>query len=171
MGKGLPRSHARMTHGRFGKVQLIIPVRSLPVVITDPGAAAGWGTAIIAGLPVGDILFNGMKAELTITKDDVDMIDAFDGDIAFGTAPTADNTLAGAEVDLIASTAIAQGVSGVSANNRAISTPTEHGVMIDNTGGTLEINLQVLLDDASLNADAAVLVDGVVYFDATYMGT
>jgi hypothetical protein len=171
MGKGLPRSLSRGAAGRQEVFRIDIEVPADSFVITDPGAAIGWGTLRLAGLPEGNLLFLGaVLSNLEFTKGDADIIDAFNGDFALGTAPTADNVLAGTEVDLIASTAMAVGVSGVSAGNRGISTATEHGLILDNTAGTMEVNLNVLVDDISISADSSFTLRGSLHMAMVVLG-
>lgn len=157
MGKGFPRSLGKqpapaVTAPTARKV--IIDLDKNPVVISniDGASGVGWGTAVVGDFPEGDILLLGACWEGTLTKNTAGIVADFDGDISFGTAPTADATLSGAEVNLIPSTSTVQAVSSVS-TTRAVSTSTESGTIHDNTDGSLEINANLLIDDADISAD------------------
>ena len=71
-----------------------------------------------------------------------------------GSAPTADATLSGSEVDIIASTALGAATAGVSPRARGTNATQ---VILDNTDGSLELNLNLLIDDANISADSQSL--------------
>ena len=148
--KGLPRSLARSTSG--GGSEKTITVKALPIRTTG-ATGVGFGTAVIRDLPEGNILFQGAVAYLQFTKLDAGTLATFDGDFSIGIAPTADATLSGGEVDIIPSTAIGAATAGVSPMVRATSAVAVVGTIYDNTDGSLELNLNLLLDDASVSAD------------------
>lgn len=153
--KGLPRS---LAHANLG-VSKNIPVRNLAVRTTG-ATGVGFGTAVIRDLPEGNILLLGAVAYLQFTKLDAGTLATFDGDYAIGSAPTADATLSGAEVDVIPSTAIGAATAGVSPLARGANATQ---VILDNTDGSLELNLNLLIDDASVSADDQdFTVSGVV---------
>lgn len=163
MGKGYPRGLARgVAQSSQLRRRLFIPLVNKAVTITDPGGAnAGW-TVELGDFPEGNILFDGAVMNISLTKNDADLTDTFTGNVALGTAPTADATLNGSEVNLIPSTAITTAVAGVSAVKRYASTTTETGAIHDNTDGSLEVNLNGYIADAAISADAALLVNGWV---------
>lgn len=153
--KGLPRS---LAHANIG-VSKNIPVRNLAVRTTG-ATGVGFGTAVIRDLPEGNILLLGAVAYLQFTKLDAGTLATFDGDYAIGSAPTADATLNGAEVDIIPSTALGAATAGVSPMARGANATQ---VILDNTDGSLELNLNLLIDDASVSADDQdFTVSGVV---------
>lgn len=162
--KGLPRSNGR------GKPQLAA-VRRQRVVIKDVAltvngaSGVGFGTSVIGDFPEGNILFLGAISYIQLTKNVAAGVqDTFDGDYSIGSAPTADATLNGSEVDLIPSTALNAATAGVSPVVRGANATQ---VMLDNTDGSLEFNLNVLIDDANISADAQTFkVNG--YFDLVY---
>ena len=168
MGKGLPRSHSRGDQKLQEVIKVDAAVNIASFVITD--GAPGFGSAVMRALPEGNLLFMGLVANLVFTKGDADIIDAFDGDVALGTAPTADGTLSGAEVDLAPSTAIGPAVAGVTPVTRVVSTATEHGVILNNTDGSLELNLNIIIDDASISADSSMVVSGAVHLAFIVLG-
>lgn len=156
MGKGLPRSHSRGVFTEKPIVKLNIPLNGLVVNVDAVSTAIGWGTSVIRGLPEGNLLFLGAVANLQFSGSgaDANLADTWAGDYAIGTAPTADLTLAGAEVDIIPSTALAAATAEVSPITRGES--TANAVMFDNTDGSLELNLQVLIDAADIVDDENV---------------
>lgn len=157
--KGLPRSLSRSAAGTGGASGKNIPIKGLALTTTGL-AGVGFGTVVISGLPEGNILLLGAVAYLQFTKSSAGTLAAFDGDYAIGSAPTADATLAGAEVDIIPSTALGAATAGVSPMVRGANATQ---VILDNTDGSLELNLNLLIDDASVSADGqAFMVSGVL---------
>lgn len=154
MTKGLRRS------AKNAQIKtLMVPVKDVQITVTDPGSANAGFTAVIGGLPVGYLHFLGATASLAFTKVSGGISDTFSGNIAVGSAPTADATLNGSEVDIIPSTAITAAVSGASAAKRYSNvTP----VLLDNSGGTLELNLNGFIADAGISANGVIEADGFV---------
>lgn len=144
----------------------VIPVRAKTLNVVD--GAPGFGTLVLSGLPQGNILFFGAVAYLRFTTADADVIAAFDGDYGLGTAPDANGTLAGAEANLIPSTPLGAATAKVSPYVRGVS--AANGVILDNTDGSLEVNLNLLIDDTSISGAAAFTVDGVVRIALIVMG-
>lgn len=153
MTKGLPRSSKSAPPARDEIIKQTISLGAGKTFSNIDGATGvGWDTVVIGDFPEGNILFLGAAFQGTLTKNTAGIVADFDGDIAFGTAPTADATLNGSEVNIIPSTATPQAVSSVS-TVRAVSTGTESGTIFDNTDGSLEINANLIVDDADINAD------------------
>lgn len=161
MVKGLERSLSRGDALRQEVIRINEAVNIDSFVITD--GAPGFGTAVLRGLPQGNLLLLGLVAYLVFTKGDADIIDAFDGDASIGMTPTADGTIDGTEVNIVASTAIGPAVAGVSPVQRMASSATENSAIFDNTDGSLELNLNVIIDDASIGADSSMTVAGSVH--------
>ena len=148
--KGLPRSLARSVAGSGGASGKTVPIKDL-AIRTSGAAGVGFGTAVIRGLPEGNILLLGAVAYLQFTKLDAGTIATFDGDYSIGTVATVDNDVADAgEADIIPSTALGAATAGVSALVRGANATQ---VILDNTDGSLEVNLNLLIDDASVSAD------------------
>lgn len=160
MGKGLKRSLRGIPAD--AKAAPVIKHR-IPVSVTvevDGATGVGFGTAVIGDLPEGNILLLGALANLTFTGPGTGHTATFNGDFAIGSAPTADATLAGAEVDIVPSTAMGPAVANVTPQARGANATQ---VMLDNTDGSLELNLQVLVDDADISAnDVLFTVTGMV---------
>jgi hypothetical protein len=159
MSKGLFRSRGRGSPASSPIIRQLVPLTNL--AITTTGATGiGFGTAVIGDIPAGDILLLGAVAYLTVTKLSGDTIAAFTGSFSIGSAPTADATLSGAEIDLVPATTLSAATAGVSPTTRGAQ-PAQ--AMLNNVDGSLEINLNLLLDDASVSADAqAFTVSGYV---------
>lgn len=161
MTKGLPRSLSRAKAIDVACKKLRITVDESMTLTGDSGNAI-FQTAVVGGLPEGNILIHGAVSNLTFTgPTSANLADDFQGDYAVGTAPTADTTLNGSEVDIIASTAIPAATSEVSANVRSANATQ---VIVDNTASTLEVNLNVTLDadEVTDGEDVAVAVTGTI---------
>jgi len=165
MAKGLPRSLSR------GKA-LDQAVRKLRITVNEPmsflgvdGAAIDQ-TAVIAGLPEGNILLLGAVANVTFTgPTSGNLTNDFQGDFAVGSIPASDATLGGADVDIVGATAITAATAEVSGPIRvAVATQS----MIDNTAGTAEVNLNVLLDADEVTDTETVIVTVTGTIDIVY---
>ena len=165
--KGLPRSLARAQLSSI--MNTSIRVKDLTVSVAD--GAPGFGTAVLAGLPQGNILYLGAVSYLQFTTADADISATFDGDYAIGTVPTANNSLADAgDADIVPSTAFGAATAKVSPVIRGASTDALGGLIIDNTAGTLELNLNVLIDDAAISGAADFTVQGSVHIAYVLLG-
>jgi hypothetical protein len=165
--KGLPRSMAR---AQAGRVSTPIVKQSIPLVaraLNVADGAPGWGTVVIGDVPEGNILLLGAVAYLRFTTVDADVIATFDGDFSIGSTPTADNAIAGTDADIIASTPMGAATGKVSPLVRATNATQS---ILDNTDGSLEVNLNVLIDDASISGAAPFTVDGVVILSYVILG-
>ena len=154
MGKGLPRSLARGAPQRQDIIRQVVKI-DRTVAVTATGAAVGFGTGVIGDLPEGNILFLGaiVYLQLSGSGSDANLDATWDGDFSVGTAPTADVTLSGAEVDILPSTALGAATAEVSPRVRAVNATQ---AMLDNTDGSLELNLNVLIDAANIVDGATV---------------
>lgn len=154
MGKGLPRSMSRGAAQRQEVIKQTINLRGT-VAVTATGAAVGFGSLVVGDMPQGNILLLGAVAYVQLSGSGADAnLDAtWDGDFSIGTAPTADVTLSGAEVDIIGSTALGAATAEVSPRVRAVNATQ---AMLDNTDGSMELNLNVLIDAANIGDGATV---------------
>lgn len=153
--KGLIRS-LRNNQSRQPIVRKDIQVKALALSV-DGTSGVGFGSVVIGDLPQGNLLFLGATSYMRFTEADADVQDTFDGDYSIGTAATADASLSGAEVDIIPSTALGAATGGVSPRVRgANATPA----MLDNTDGSLELNLNLLIDDANISGTGSFTVSG-----------
>lgn len=158
--KGLPRSLSR------GVSQLSIVRQAIPVTAKAISLAGttgvGFGSVVIGDLPEGNILFLGAVSYMKFTTADADVQATFDGDYSIGSAPTADVTLSGSEVDIIQSTALGAATAGVSPVARGTNAAAICGTVLDNTDGSLELNLNLLIDDANISGTGDFTVTGAL---------
>ena len=162
MGKGLPRSTRRAAPGSAALVRTRYSLDALALSI-DGATGVGWGTAVIGGLPEGNLYIAAAVAYVQITEADAGITATFDGDFGIGTTPATDATITGADVDIIPSTALGAATASVSPVVRGASSGGAMGTILNNTDGSLELNFNILIDDASISADNAVAtVNGYV---------
>ena len=161
MSKGLPRSLSRGDRARRSIVTARLTVAE-SMSFTGSTGVAVYATAPLESFPEGNILLLGAVANLTFTgPTSANLTNDFEGDYSLGTTPTADTTLSGTDADLVASTAIPAATAEVSANVRGTNAVQ---AIIDNTGGTAEINLNVTLDadEVTNAATVAIAVTGTI---------
>lgn len=160
MTKGLKRSIQRGGTARSIVRKGTFILKNLAINV-DGVTGIGFGTAVLGDFPVGNILLLGAMSYIQISKGvAAGTIDTFAGNYSVGSAPTADAVLSGAEVDVIPSTALAAATAGVSPLTRGVQAAQ---AMLDNTDDSLELNLNLLIDDASISANTQGLIaNGVV---------
>lgn len=168
MSKGLPRSLVRAT-----PIAAVIQKIRVPIdhtVTVDGATGVGFGTVVVAGLPEGNILFLGAVSYATVTKaaGATGITATFDGDYSIGTTATADATITGTDANVIASTALGAATAGVSPTARGANATS---AVFDNTDGSLELNLNLLIDDAAISAnDQDVVVTGSILLSYVVLG-
>tara|TARA_R110002167_G_scaffold198029_4_gene401104 strand:- start:801 stop:1310 length:510 start_codon:yes stop_codon:yes gene_type:complete len=167
MTKGLPRSLAHAAPLRAQIIKQTIVVRDLAISMAGT-TGVGWGTAVAEGLPEGNIQLLGAVANLQFSGPGghANLVDTWVGDFAVGTTPADDGTVTAGDVDLIASTALAAATAEVSPVTRG-SGPA---VLIDNTAGALEVNVNLLVDDASTDGTVPMTCDGEIYLSYVMLG-
>ena len=161
--RGLTRSLGRAKAGVEASPKRVrYNVRDLSITVSAGVAAVGFGTTPLGGLPEGNILFQGGIAYLQFLTADTDIIATWSGNYAVGTVATADNDVADpGEANLIASASISAATAKLSPVTRGeLATQA----MIDNTAGTLNVNLNMLVADASItdSQSATFTVNGYV---------
>ena len=174
MGKGFPRSMSRGVPQRQEIIRQTVVMEAVPFSVTSVTTAVGFGTVVVGDLPDGNILFLGAVGYVSIAGPgaSANLVDTWNGDFSFGTAPTADVTLSGAEIDLIPSTPTIVAVAEVSPSTRATHSAAVTGTVYDNTDGSLEINLNVLIDAADIGdgATVAMTATGVLHLSYIVLG-
>lgn len=168
MTKGLARSLSR---GQFAGTQVkrkVIPIRDLALTV-DGASGVGFGSAVIGDFEEGNILFLGAVGYIQATgPTSADLADDWEGDFAVGTTPAGDGTLTGADVDILPATAFAAATAEASPRTRAANATQ---AVFDNTDGSLEINLSILVDDADIGADGiAMTVNGELFIAYLVLG-
>lgn len=139
--------------------------------ITDPGAANGFGTAVIGDLPVGDLIYLGSALDLKMTSLTGGLLAAFAGNIAVGTDPTADATLSANEITFVASTTFTTAAAGISALTRYAGVAGALGTILNNRNNAMELNLNAFITDATLTAAATLRAEGVLHLAYIQLGT
>ena len=147
--KGLKRSLSRGEPALQEVFRLDVPIKA-DITITGVHSTTDVATFPIAGLPPGNLLFLGAVAYVQVDgTDDANIVDNWDGDFSIGTDPQNDVDLGdAAEINIIPATALASGGSDkLAPSTRSASTSSEHGVILDNTDGSMELNFNLLIDD------------------------
>lgn len=176
MAKGLPRSHRNANKAVASIVRDVIVVKAKDVILTeDVGGQPAWATLVVGDFPEGNILFLGAVAYFTFAGSgaDADLGDTWVGDYGVGTTPSTDDTtpLATTFEDITGTVAIAAATAEVSPRTRGVSANADSGLIYDNTDGSLELNLNVLVDAADITGDDSVLtVDGELYISYIVLG-
>lgn len=166
MPKGLQRTLDRAALKGGTLRPHVIPFE-VDVTVTD--GDPGFGSAVIQGLPAGNIALFATVVYLTVEDTAGELeADDFEGDFAIGTAATVDGDVGDAgEANIIASTALEAADSGVSPRTRATNSTAQ---MIDNTDGDLEMNLNLLIDDADIAAEVTLKATGEIHLVYAVMG-
>lgn len=169
MSKGLPRSLGRQNPQASVITKQRIVVSNVAVTVANGSTAPGIGSAVIGDFPEGNILLLGAVAQLKFdATGDTDATTTWNGDYGIGTAPNADADLSDAtDIDIVQSTAIGPAVARVTPVTRGTSATAGCGNIVDNTDGSLEINLNVMVDDADQSAAISLVVNGFV--DVSYI--
>lgn len=125
-------------------------------VTVDGATGVGDGQLVIADFPEGFIKFHGAFIALILggTGAQAGLTDTWNGDFGVGTTADTDDALATTDVNIIPSTALGPAVDEVAPLVR-VANGTD--ALFDNTDGSLEVNLNVLVDDVSISADGIVL--------------
>jgi len=156
MGKGLPRSHAASLIGQVNVITLDFNGDGgVGVFEVDGATGVGFGTLVVGGFPEGFVHFMGAACSLQFAGSGADagLVDTWAGDFGVGTTPASDGTITAGDVDILPSTALAAATAEVSPLTEALSIDAANAHNFDNTDGSLEINLNLLIDDANISAD------------------
>lgn len=172
MGKGLPYSHKRRPDSAKDTVKQTIEISDLAIEI-DGATGIGWGTAKLADLPEGNFMLLGAVGYIGLsTEEAAGITDTYNGDYGIGTTPATDGTITAGDVDIVPSTAIGPAVDKVTPLARGVQADGSYcGKVFDNTDGSLELNLNVLIDDADISADdLAFTADGQLHLVYAMLG-
>lgn len=152
---------------------LLKPRRGSATFTVDGATGIGFGTVVLGGLPQGNILLLGAVSYMSAAGPggDAGLVDTWAGDYSIGTTPADDGTLTAADIDIIDTTALAAATAEVSPRTRAVPITPIVPVILDNTDGSLEVNYNVLVDDANISADAIPFtVEGEVWISFVMLG-
>lgn len=173
--KGYQRGMSRRTAAEVsgpGTIKKTVVLKNFPITVAAAGAGVGFGTASVFDFPQGFVWIDKFTSDLVFSTTDADIAAAWDGDFSLGTAPDADGTLAGAEVDILASQATGPATAQVSPRQLDHSSATLKDAPFDNTDGSLEVNLNLLIDAANIAdaSNAVMLVNGTICFHYSVTG-
>jgi len=157
--KGLQRSLSRGPKSKRSIVKDVIILTAAAMTV-DGATGIGDGQIVVGDFPEGNILFLGCVANLQFSGPggDAGLVDTWEGDFAIGTTADSGDDLTGSDADIVPTTALAAATAEVSPITRG---PGSTDVIFDNTDGSLEINLNLIVDDADISADAiAFTIDG-----------
>ncbi len=161
--KGLPRSQSRGPKFQDDVVKAVLKFDKTFTVLNGT-ANPGIGSVSVAGLPKGMLMILGSRVRgLIFSTASANAIATWDGDWAVGSAPNADANLStAADFDL-------NGVTGGQAIGAATAkvSPTQDvtswkGAVLDNKDGSKEVNLNVMIDDASQSGDIVLNAKGIL---------
>jgi hypothetical protein len=172
MTKGHARSHGRGDPLTQQIVKQTVAVRDTSLTV-DGATGVGWGTTVIEGLPAGNIMLLGAVGYFQFTgPTSANLSDTWNGDYGVGTTPADDATITAGDVNIIPSTAVGPAVAEASPRTRGTQADGAFaGVVLDNTDGSLELNLNLLVDDADIGADGIVMtVEGVLTLSYVVLG-
>lgn len=155
MTKGLSRSIGRAAPLQGILRKQLVTVRDQVIAVSATGNAIGFGSGVISDFPQGNVLFLGAVGYMQFSGSgsDANLVDTWEGDFGVGTTPAGDATLTAADVDIIASTALAAATAEVGPRTRGTGVTQ---AIFDNTDDSLEINLSVLIDAADITDDQSV---------------
>ena len=141
-------------------VSLILQTFDKLITMSNVGGAVEFGSTPLVGLPIGDFIVMGGVLSLDAIESSANIVNTFNVTTALGTTATADNTLAGTEINLL--TAAAAGAATGSLSPRikrviaAVATP------FDNNNAALAAFLNVTLPDADISGAASLRVRGTL---------
>lgn len=147
-------------HGSHAIHKSVLTLASTPVTVANT-TGASFGGVKLYDFPEGRILILGTTANLSFNWADTDIAATGSGDFSLGTTITADATIDGTDVNLLPSTGLTDPfVAGVGVGKGALAA----SVHIDGTGGAIDANLNIIIDDADVEDAASdiVLVSGTV---------
>lgn len=129
--------------------------------VTDDGANGAWATAVLGNLPRGYLIFLGACITDAVIMLGANVVTGWGGDISVGTSQlfNATQALDSTRANILP----AQSVSAVGLNavlHPHFSTPSEHGLILDNTAKTMELNLNLKVDDIDISDDSTAVLQG-----------
>ena len=165
MAKGLPYSTSRGNPTAVPTVRRFhYPVNAVTIATATITTGNGSGTVVIGDFPEGNILFLGGISYLQFSTADADVGATWDGSYAIGTTADANVDLSTtSDKNLIDVATIAAATAKLSPLTRGASAAAASQVF-DNTDGSLELNLNLIIDTADYadGATANFTVNGYV---------
>lgn len=143
------------------------------VVLVDEAGVVAYGARKVYAFPEGLLGFEGAVARLDITKSSTGVNADFDGDVGLGSVTASNNaTLSSTEQDYIPTTSTPQAVAGVTTADSK-STSTEAYKLLDGTGTSKDMFLNLLVDDADHDVTSTpcnLIVNGNITFHWKLLG-
>ncbi len=170
--KGLPYSNSRGAAAAAPTPRRVrFDVKNVTVNVAATGDADAFGTAAVIGdLPEGNILLLGGCSYLQFTTADTDLTTTWTGLYSVGTAPmAADATLTLTEADLITSTVLGAATARTSPLTRGTKVPSAVLLMLDNTDGALEVNLNLVIDNTGISSGGAAAMTANGYVELVFI--
>lgn len=135
---------AILTNGA-GYNKTVLKLTNTPLPLIDTAGVVARCALKVLDMPAGLIHIAGAVVNLALTKSAAGVNADWDGDVSLGSAAAAgDATLTSTEANIVPSTATPQAVTGAT-TAKAVSTA---GVMLDGTATSVDVYLNVLVDDA-----------------------
>lgn len=154
MTKGLQRSIGRAPGGGGAAAVRRYTYVINHTITVDGATGVGFGTVVIGDIPEGNIQIIGALSYVQFTGPTSGSLDDdWAGDYGIGTTPAGDATITGADVNIIPSTELTAATSEASPRTRGVFDSSSPIAVLDNTDGSLEVNLSLLVDDANIGAD------------------
>lgn len=172
MTKGLVRSQRRGPEIEQQIVKHRLSLDAVPISVAGT-SGVGFGSIAIHDFVEGNVMFFGCVANLTFSGPvgSGDLSDTWAGDYGIGTTPASDGTISAGDDDMVPSTALAAATAEVSPKTRGLQADGSLcGVIFDNTTGSLEVNLNLLVDDADISGTVAMTATGEVELSYVMLG-
>ena len=135
---------AILTNGA-GYNKTVLKLTNTPLPLIDTAGVVARCALKVLDMPAGLIHIAGAVVNLALTKSAAGVNADWDGDVSLGSAAAVgDATLTSTEANIVPSTATPQAVTGAT-TAKAVSTA---GVMLDGTATSVDVYLNVLVDDA-----------------------
>jgi len=164
MSKGYPRGLSRGNAQKQAITKIRLPINH-EITSVATGAAIGFGSTVIGGLPEGQLLILASAIQVAFTgPTSGDLSDTFDGDFGVGSTPAADATISAGDEDFIAETALGAATAEVSPTLNVVNGSSH---VLDNTDGDLELNLNLLIDAADQTDDTSVVITATGVLEVT----
>lgn len=125
-----------------------LTLTNVTIALVDNAGVDAHGGLKVYDFPAGVIRILGAVLATALTKSSAGVDASFDGDVGVGSVVVAAGaTLATTEQDIIPTTATPQAVAGVTTANGK-STTTEGAAVFDGTSTSLDLYINLLVDDA-----------------------
>lgn len=157
MSKGLGRSLQRGLKSEARIVKDTIDLTGKTIDIVSVSSAIGFGSLEISDFPEGNILVLGIAGTIGFagSGSDANLADTWEGNFGIGSTPASDATISGDDENIVTEVDMATAAAEVLAPFRVADVSS---VILDNTDGSLEMNLNVLIDAADIVDDKTVVL-------------